>query len=225
MARYLAYFTIMKGRVDAKVNSGIVSMVDTKDQNVGTNKRGSLAVLDDDRKEGIPMSGKTGKIVRQATSSVHSESAAESRDIARIADILANAFRKCVVEPLLPFLLKDGARSARESGGAWRVAERTPALKRQLREATAQWLAEGGTSEAFDPANGPIAEAIRKAAREQRKTQKAIADELGISPAVISRVLKHPNKARIETLRRIGTTVGVGVLVAPALLGSQIRPK
>lgn len=117
------------------------------------------------------------------------------------------AFRKAVVEPLLPLMSRE-IRSRK--AGAWDVAHDSDARKR-LAEAMNEWDRSGEAPEAIDLQRTPIAEVIRAAAKKRGITQKQIAEDLGVSPAVISRVLRNPSKSKLQTLQRIGGVVGVSI--------------
>lgn len=113
---------------------------------------------------------------------------------------------KAVVEPLLPLINRGGSRKA----GEWEVADDS-AARRRLEEAMGEWDRSGEMPQVIDLQRTPIADVIRTAAAKRGITQKQIADDLGVSPAVISRVLKKPNKSKLETLQRIGKVVGVSI--------------
>lgn len=117
------------------------------------------------------------------------------------------AFRKAVVEPLLPLVSRGGRPRV---AGEWEVAD-DAASRRRLAEAMGEWDRSGEKPEVIDLQRTPIADVIRAAAEKRGITQKQIADDLGVSPAVISRVLKNPSKSKLETLQRIGKVVGVSI--------------
>ena len=50
---------------------------------------------------------------------------------------------------------------------------------------------------------------LRRVAKEQGVTQQELAKRLGVTPAVISRVFKIPNRSKVDTLRRIADALGV----------------
>lgn len=74
-----------------------------------------------------------------------------------------------------------------------------------------EWDRSGEVPEVIDLQRTPIADVIRAAAAKRGITQKQIAEDLGVSPAVISRILKKPDKSKLETLQRIGKVVGVSI--------------
>jgi ribosome-binding protein aMBF1 (putative translation factor) len=50
---------------------------------------------------------------------------------------------------------------------------------------------------------------LRQAADAQGITQSEIARRLDVSPAVINRVFKNPDRSRVSTLRRIAEVMGL----------------
>lgn len=50
---------------------------------------------------------------------------------------------------------------------------------------------------------------LRRAARKQGVSQKQLAERLNVTPAVISRVFKNPDRSKLATIRRIAQALGV----------------
>lgn len=78
-----------------------------------------------------------------------------------------------------------------------------------------EWERSAEQPKPLDLQRTPIADVIRAAAKQRGITQKEIADDLGVSPAVISRILKNPSKSKLQTLQRIGKVVGVTITATP----------
>jgi transcriptional regulator with XRE-family HTH domain len=70
-----------------------------------------------------------------------------------------------------------------------------------------------------------IAIRILREIRVQKKTkgmsQKRLAEELGVSPQYINKVIKGKEKLNIETVCKIGNVLGIVLLEVPALTSSQ----
>ncbi|HUE72158.1 MAG TPA: helix-turn-helix transcriptional regulator [Pirellulaceae bacterium] len=66
-----------------------------------------------------------------------------------------------------------------------------------------------------------ISERIRAVMRERRMTQARLAKALGITPANISRILKNPERSKVETFERIARALNVDLdaLFSPRLSG------
>jgi len=45
--------------------------------------------------------------------------------------------------------------------------------------------------------------------REQGLSQLQLAERVGVSPPVISRVLKNPEKSRVETIRKVAAALDI----------------
>lgn len=66
----------------------------------------------------------------------------------------------------------------------------------------------------FDPAV-PAKRAVgrlKQICKQRRIKQSDIARQLGVAPSVISRVLKHPERSRLETLRKIADAAGIAMI-------------
>ena len=56
-----------------------------------------------------------------------------------------------------------------------------------------------------------VADRIKAIAKERGVSQNALASRLGVSPAVISRILRNPDRSKLDTLRRIAAALDVPV--------------
>jgi ribosome-binding protein aMBF1 (putative translation factor) len=97
---------------------------------------------------------------------------------------------------------------------------------RQSREHTLQaWLAQaiaeneaaekaGTLEESEFTGNSPqesVRDRIRQLMKQRGLTQRDLAARMKVSPAVITRILKQPNRSRLDTLRRIARALDVPV--------------
>ncbi len=73
--------------------------------------------------------------------------------------------------------------------------------------------AEAGTLEMMEfTADSPAqaaAKRLRRVLSDRGLTQKELAKVLGVTPAVVSRVLKNPDRSKVATLRRIADALGI----------------
>ncbi|MCK4658593.1 MAG: helix-turn-helix transcriptional regulator [Phycisphaerae bacterium] len=90
-----------------------------------------------------------------------------------------------------------------------------PALRRRLDECVDkdEAAAKAGTLEMIEfTADSPAqaaAKRLRKVLTQKGVSQKQLAEMLDVTPAVVSRVLKNPDRSKVATLRRIAATLGV----------------
>jgi plasmid maintenance system antidote protein VapI len=49
---------------------------------------------------------------------------------------------------------------------------------------------------------------LRSALEESELTQRQLAERLGVSPAVVTRILQHPERSKLETLLRVAKAMG-----------------
>jgi len=97
------------------------------------------------------------------------------------------------------------AVSARENPSAYdRVEEVHLANQKLAREGKLRPLD-------FDPAVPAKRAGIRlkQLLKERRVKQAHVARRLGMAPSVVSRVLKHPERSRLETIRSIAGAAGI----------------
>lgn len=60
-----------------------------------------------------------------------------------------------------------------------------------------------------DSAPQAAARRLWRVAKERGISQKTLAAKLGVTPAVISRVFKNPDRSKVATLRKIAKAIGV----------------
>lgn len=56
-----------------------------------------------------------------------------------------------------------------------------------------------------------VAARIRQVLKQRGMTQSELAERVGVNPSVISRVLSHPEKAKVETLRSYAEALGIAL--------------
>jgi len=111
----------------------------------------------------------------------------------------------------------DDPTSARERflGAPKPFEELPPSLRRRFEEQVAadEAAAAAGTLEMMEFTADSPAEAagkrLRRILKEKGISQKRLAEMLGVTPAVVSRVLKEPDRSKVATLRRIADAIGV----------------
>ncbi len=86
-------------------------------------------------------------------------------------------------------------------------------LAKAIRHADAQEAA--GTLVAFEfTDNSPqesIALRVKQLMKQRGLNQRELAKRLKVTPAVISRILRHPSRSKLETLSRIARALDVSV--------------
>jgi ribosome-binding protein aMBF1 (putative translation factor) len=98
---------------------------------------------------------------------------------------------------------------------------RDPAVRKALERRLANAVAENDAAEragrlrefefkAGSPSEA-VADRIKAIAKERGVSQNALASRLGVSPAVISRILRNPDRSKLDTLRRIADALDVSV--------------
>ena len=97
------------------------------------------------------------------------------------------------------------------------AGEQDPKGYRRMAEGHKAFLAsvKDGSAEMvdFDPAV-PATKAfsrLKQICKQRGIKQSDIAQQLGVAPSVISRVFKHPERSRLQTLRRIADAAGIAI--------------
>lgn len=110
---------------------------------------------------------------------------------------------------------EDGPSGGVTLGPLQGIEELDPALRDELNAAIDAYesSASADAQETMEfTANSPVEAAthrLRRVAREQGVTQKELAARLNVTPAVISRVFKNPDRSRLATLRKIAQALDV----------------
>jgi ribosome-binding protein aMBF1 (putative translation factor) len=92
-------------------------------------------------------------------------------------------------------------------------AELPAPVRRRIAASLARGRKAGEAAADFAPADlaAPLSQRIRAVARAQGVSQSELARRLKVTPAVISRVFQHPERAKLQTLRRIAQALDVPV--------------
>lgn len=112
-------------------------------------------------------------------------------------------------------------QSAKPFGKALDSLSRDPAVHKALERRLANAVAENDAAErtgrlrefefkSQSPSQA-VADRIKAIAKERGVSQNALASRLGVSPAVISRILRNPDRSKLDTLRRIAEALNVPV--------------
>lgn len=111
--------------------------------------------------------------------------------------------------------LREGNQRAKGSALEVPHADVSKGEQRELEAEFAQAddMAEQGTLESLEVTEHTLAEIItlriRAALEAHGWTQARLAEEIGVSATVISRVLKQPDRSRVATLYRIADVLGM----------------
>jgi hypothetical protein len=104
-----------------------------------------------------------------------------------------------------------------ESKGHFAIQELTASSDRKLYERLVKVISEYAEKPVefveFSP-TGPAKKAgsrLKQVFKVRGIKQADVARRLGVSPAVISRVLKHPERSRLQTIRSIADAAGVSL--------------
>ena len=92
-------------------------------------------------------------------------------------------------------------RDEQLSSWARKVAEENRALEEQGKLDQVEFTSDSPAEAA--------ASRLRLAAQRLGVSQKALAEKLGVTPAVINRVFQKPDRSKVSTLKRIARAMGV----------------
>lgn len=110
---------------------------------------------------------------------------------------------------------RESLRKMRLLGKLQTSEELAPSLREQLDACVEadEAAAEAGTLEMVEfTADSPAQAAgkrLRRVLKERGISQKELAKMLKVTPAVVSRVLKNPDRSKVATLRRMAAALGV----------------